>query len=64
MHRLGLPQPVRTPTDEVRELARTLDRNVSILSRNLDVLFEADVIDFETDGRAKRPVLAHETVFV
>lgn len=48
----------------VRELARRVDRNVSIVSRDLDVLFEAGVIDFEKDGRSKQPVLAHENIFV
>lgn len=48
----------------VRDLARRLDRDVSIVSRDLDVLFEAGVIAFEDDGRAKRPVLAHENVLV
>lgn len=48
----------------VRDLARQVDRDVSIVSRDLDVLFEAGVVDFEQNGRAKRPVLAHETVLV
>jgi len=48
----------------VRDLARQVDRDVSIVSRDLDVLFEADVIEFEQDGRAKRPKLAHENIFV
>lgn len=49
----------------VSELARQLDRDKSIVSRDLDILFEADVIDFESGaGRAKRPVLAHETVLI
>lgn len=48
----------------VRDLARRLDRDVSIVSRDLDVLFEAEVVDFEEDGRAKKPVLAHENIFV
>lgn len=50
--------------ESVRDLARRLDRDVSIVSRDLDVLFEAAVIDYERDGRAKRPVLAHENVLV
>jgi len=54
----------RGEAQSVRELARHLDRNVSIVSRDLDVLFEADIIDFEQDGRAKKPVLAHDTVLV
>jgi len=48
----------------VRELARHLDRDVSIVSRDLDVLFEAGVVEYEENGRAKEPVLAHETVLV
>ncbi len=48
----------------VRDLARQLDRNVSVVSRDLDVLFEADIINFEKDGRAKKPVMAHDHVVV
>ena len=48
----------------MRELARRVDRDISIVSRDLDVLFEAGVIDFEQEGRSKRPVLAHENVMV
>ena len=48
----------------VRDLARQVDRDVSIVSRDLDTLFEADVIESEQDGRAKRPKLAHENIFV
>lgn len=48
----------------MRDLARRLDRDVSIVSRDLDVLFEAEVVDFKEDGRAKKPVLAHENIFV
>jgi DNA-binding transcriptional ArsR family regulator len=48
----------------VRDLARQLNRNVSAVSRDLDVLFEADVIDYEQNGRAKIPLLAHKNIFV
>lgn len=50
--------------ESVRDLARQLDRDVSIVSRDLDILYEAGVVEFETDGRAKKPVLAHETVLI
>ena len=50
--------------ESVRDLSRRLDRDVSIVSRDLDVLFEAGVIAFEEVGRAKRPVLAHQNVLV
>ncbi|WP_171814985.1 HVO_A0114 family putative DNA-binding protein [Halovivax ruber] len=42
----------------------SVDRNVSAVSRNLDVLFEADLIEYERDGRSKRPQLAHQTVLI
>lgn len=48
----------------VRDLARRVGRDVSIVSRDLDVLFEEGIVDFERDGRAKKPVLARETVLV
>ena len=54
----------RQDVSSIRDLARQVDRDVSIVSRDLDVLFEADVIEFEQDGRAKRPKLAHENIFV
>jgi predicted transcriptional regulator len=50
--------------ESVRHLARQVDRDLSIVSRDLRVLAEAEVINFEQDGRAKRPVLAHENVLV
>lgn len=53
-----------TNVESVRALARQLDRDVSIVSRDLDILYDADVIEFETSGRAKQPVLAHETVLI
>lgn len=48
----------------VRALARRLDRDVSIVSRDLDVLYEAGVVEYEQDGRAKKPTLAHENILV
>lgn len=50
--------------NSVRDLSRRLDRNVSVVSRDLDILFEADIIEFEQEGRSKRPKLAHEHVMV
>lgn len=50
--------------ESVRDLARRVERNVSIVSRDLDVLYEADLIEFEHDGRKKKPVLAHENVLI
>jgi predicted transcriptional regulator len=38
------------------------DRNVSGVSQDLDLLFEADIIEFETDGQRQIPCLKHEVV--
>lgn len=63
--RMELVEEVATDdVSSVRDLARRLERDVSIVSRDLDVLFEAEVLDFERHGRSKKPVLAHENVFV
>lgn len=48
--------------ESVRGLAADLDRDVSGVSRDLDLLFEADIIEFETDGQRKIPRLKHDTV--
>lgn len=48
----------------MRDLARHVDRDISIISRDCDILYEADVIEYEQSGRSKRPVLAHENVVV
>lgn len=59
---------LRTIRDEqpesVRALARTLDRDKGAVSRDLATLCEAGVITYESNGRAKRPVLAQEHLVV
>lgn len=46
------------------ELAEDLGRDKAAVSRDLDLLFEHALVDYERNGRRKRPVLAHETVLV
>jgi len=41
----------------VEELADKLGRDSGNVSRDLDILFEEDVIDFEPDNSRKKPVL-------
>lgn len=53
-----------TEPESVRELARRVDRDVGRVSRDLDTLYKAEVIEYEQKGRAKQPVLAHENIFV
>lgn len=50
--------------ESVRGLANDLGRDVAGVSRDLDRLFEADIIEFETDGQRKIPQLKHDTVVV
>lgn len=47
-----------------RQVAEHLDRDPGNVKRDLDVLCEEGVVTRETDGRAKRPVLKHDTVTV
>ena len=48
--------------ESVRALAADLDRDVSGVSRDLDLLFEADIVEFDTEGQRKIPRLKHDTV--
>ena len=46
----------------VSELAEALDRDTGAVSRDLDTLFEYDVVDFERDGPRKVPVQKYTDV--
>ena len=48
----------------IRELARRLDRDAGAVKRDLDVLFECDVIEYEEYGARKAPRLKHDNIFV
>lgn len=48
----------------VRDLARRVERDKGQVSRDLGVLAEHGVVDFEETGREKRPYLQHEHVVV
>ena len=63
--RLELVDHVRDEeVESVRGLADALGRDTADVSRDLDLLFEHDIITFtERDGR-KIPELAHETVVI
>ena len=50
--------------DSVTDLSETLDRDPAAVSRDLDVLFEHDLITYERDGSRKIPVPKHESVLV
>lgn len=53
-----------TAVESQRELARIVDRDAGAVGRDLQVLVESDIVKLESDGKANRPVLAHDTVVV
>lgn len=63
--RVELLETIREGSIEsVTELAETLGRDPAAVSRDLDLLFEHDLITYEQDGSRKIPVLKHESVLV
>ena len=50
--------------ESVRGLATDLDRDKASVSRDLDLLFEHDIIEYEREGARKIPVPKHKTVLV
>lgn len=50
--------------ESVRSLADDLDRDKAGVSRDLALLAEHDVVEYVDAGRAKVPVLKHDTVVV
>lgn len=50
--------------ESVRRLAAELGRDKAAVSRDLDLLFEHDLIEYERDGPRKVPTAKHETVLV
>ena len=50
--------------ESVRHLARAVGRDKGQVSRDLGVLAEHGVVEYEKSGRAKRPVLVQEHITV
>lgn len=50
--------------ESITELAQAADRDVSIVHRDLDLLFEYSLIEYEKEGGKKRPTLKHSHAFV
>lgn len=48
----------------MRDLARRVDRDISRVSKDLEILSKANIIEYEQKGNSKRPVLKHSNVFV
>lgn len=50
--------------ESITALAKRLDRDVAAVHRDLDVLFEYSLIEYDEESARKRPRLKHEHVFV
>ncbi len=50
--------------ESITALAERLDRDVAAVHRDLDVLFEYSLVEYDEEGGRKRPRLKHEHVFV
>lgn len=48
--------------ESVRETARLVDRDVKDVSQQLNELSELGVVEFESNGRAKRPVVWYDDI--
>lgn len=61
--RLEVMQSIMSePPESIRALADRLDRNYADVHADVTLLAEHRIVYFETDGRAKRPVIPYETV--
>ena len=61
--RFELLETIRTESpDSIRELARLVERDVSIVHTDLELLAEHDIVELHTEGRNKRPTVAYEGI--
>lgn len=50
--------------ESMRDVARRLDRRISVVKEDLDTLVEHGIVEYEMKDRRKIPTLAHSHVFV
>ena len=50
--------------DSVGALAERVERDTGQVSKDLRRLYEAGIVEYEKEGRRKRPVLTHSTILV
>jgi predicted transcriptional regulator len=61
--RFELLETIRTEKPEsIRELARLVDRDVSIVHKDLELLAEHGIVELHSEGRNKRPTVAYEEI--
>jgi len=54
----------REQPGSIRETARLVDRDIKNVHRELIRLGARDLVEFEEDGRARRPVLTYDTLAI
>lgn len=54
----------RGEPESIRETARLVNRDVRQVHQNLEELEELGLIDFESEGRSKRPRVWYDTIEV
>ena len=63
--RFELLETIRTENPEsIRELARLVERDVSVVHNDLELLAEHGIVEFHREGRNKRPTVAYEEVHI
>jgi predicted transcriptional regulator len=50
--------------ESIRELARIVDRDVSTVHNDLDLLTEHGIVEFQQQGRNKRPYVAYDEIHI
>lgn len=54
----------REEIGSVKQLADELERDGGNLSRDLEILFQEDMIEYQHDGKKKKPVLKHTKIVI
>jgi predicted transcriptional regulator len=63
--RFELLETIRTENPEsIRGLARLVDRDVSAVHADLELLAEHGIVELHTEGRNKRPTVAYEGIHI
>lgn len=62
--RMKLLEEIRnSEIESVRDLARKVNRDPSIVSKDLKILYQAEVIEFEKQKGSKIPRIKHKNIF-
>jgi predicted transcriptional regulator len=61
--RFELLEAIRSENPEsIRELARLIERDVSVVHDDLELLADHGIVEFQQEGRNKRPTVAYEEI--